>query len=138
MAASTGGRPRCGLPDRDSLGYRAQKLVLLELVVSPPEAGAGEVVRASETALYLEHLWRVMVSSAGFREQDRVPAVAQPLRATNATRDGVARLVATGKPPSAIAAELGIAKATAGRGRRARAFAAWRRAQAARTRRLRT
>jgi hypothetical protein len=33
-----GGRP-CRLPDPDSLEYRAQKVVLLELVVSPPAEG---------------------------------------------------------------------------------------------------
>lgn len=33
------GPPPGGLPDRNSLDYRAQKVVLLELVVSPPEEG---------------------------------------------------------------------------------------------------
>jgi hypothetical protein len=33
-----GGQPR-GLPDPDSLEYRAQKVVLLELVVTPPLGG---------------------------------------------------------------------------------------------------
>jgi hypothetical protein len=79
------------LPDPDSLEYRAQKTVLLELVVTPPPDGdslaylverlpipdhtiepaiaalervglairAGDLTRASPSALYFEHLWPV-------------------------------------------------------------------------------
>jgi hypothetical protein len=39
MQDQRNGRPPGGLPDPDSLEYRAQKLVLLELAVDPPEDG---------------------------------------------------------------------------------------------------
>jgi len=45
-------------------------------------------------------------------EQDRAPAIAVKIRGSGTTRDRVARLAAAGRRPSAIAAELGIAKAT--------------------------
>lgn len=39
MQGNRNGGPPSRLPDPDSLEYRAQRLVLLELVVSPPEGG---------------------------------------------------------------------------------------------------
>jgi hypothetical protein len=39
MQDQRNGRPPVGLPDPDSREYRAQKVVLLELVVTPPEEG---------------------------------------------------------------------------------------------------
>jgi site-specific recombinase XerD len=44
--------------------------------------------------------------------QDRVPVIPVAIQAGDRTRDHVARLAAAGKRPSAIAQELGIAKAT--------------------------
>jgi hypothetical protein len=83
-----GGLP-CRLPDPDSLEYRTEKVLLLELVVTPPEDGD----RIDELI-------------------DRLCVPAQPIHSTGSTRDRVARLAATGMRPSAIAAELGLAKAT--------------------------
>jgi integrase len=45
-------------------------------------------------------------------DQDRSPLLAVPIRETHRTRDRVARLAAAGRRPSAIAAELGLAKST--------------------------
>jgi hypothetical protein len=39
MQGQRNGRPPGRLPDPDSLEYRAQKVVLLELVVTPPDEG---------------------------------------------------------------------------------------------------
>jgi integrase len=43
---------------------------------------------------------------------DHTPAVPTALHSADGTRDRVARLAAVGRPPSAIASELGIARAT--------------------------
>jgi site-specific recombinase XerD len=45
-------------------------------------------------------------------DEDRSPLLAVPIDDTKRTRDRVARLAATGKRPSAIAEELGLAKST--------------------------
>jgi integrase len=83
-----------------------------ELIDRNPARGKRMRVRApkpSRTFLEMDELVALIEAA---EQQDRVPAIAQPIHATASTRDRVAHLAATGMRPSAIAAEFGLAKAT--------------------------
>ena len=50
MHAHRNGGPPSGLPDPESLGYHAQKVVLAELVIDPPCAAATSRAQARQPA----------------------------------------------------------------------------------------
>ena len=60
MRVHRNGGPPSGLPDRESLGYHAQKVVLAELVIDPPCAAATSRAQAPQSATF-EFLWPVML-----------------------------------------------------------------------------
>jgi site-specific recombinase XerD len=68
------------------------------------------VPKTTRTFLEMDELVALIEAA---EEQDRVPVIPVAIEGRDRTRDRVARLTAAGKRPSAIAQELGIAKATA-------------------------
>jgi DNA-binding CsgD family transcriptional regulator len=83
-----------------------------ELIDRNPARGKRMHVRVPKpprTFLEMDELVALIEAAS---EQDRMPAVAVPIHGASSTRDRVARLSAAGRRPSAIAAELGIAKST--------------------------
>jgi hypothetical protein len=82
-----------------------------ELIDRNPARGKRMRVRVPKPARTFPELDELVALIEAAEEQDRVPSIAQPIHATE-TQSRVARLAASGIPPSAIAAGLGIAKAT--------------------------
>src|SRR4051794_3515654 len=67
------------------------------------------VPKPARTFLEMDELVALLAAAEAL---DRTPAVPTALHSSDRTRDRVARLAAAGRPPSAIALELGIARAT--------------------------
>ena len=83
-----------------------------ELIDRNPARGKRMRVRVPKpTRSFLEMDELVALLTAA-EALDRTPAVPTALHSADRTRDRVARLAAAGRPPSAIASELGIARAT--------------------------
>ena len=67
------------------------------------------VPKPARTFLEMDELVALLAAAEAL---DRTPAVPTALHSADRTRDRVARLAAAGRPPSTIASELGIARAT--------------------------
>jgi integrase len=96
----------------DTLTAILEEAVEDELIERNPARGKRmkvRVPRPSRTFLEMDELAALLEAA---EDQDRSPLLAVPIGETHRTRDRVARLAAAGKRPSAIAAELGLAKST--------------------------
>ena len=96
----------------DTLAAILEEAVEDELIDRNPAKGQRMKVRVPKpkrTFLELDELTTLLEAA---EDQDRSPLLAVPIDDTKRTRDRVARLAATGKRPSAIAEELGLAKST--------------------------
>ncbi len=96
----------------DTLAAILDEAVEDGLIERNPARGKRMKVRVPKpprTFLEMDELAALLEAA---EDQDRSPLLAVPIGPASRTRDQVARLAAAGKRPSAIAAELGLAKST--------------------------
>ena len=96
----------------DTLAAILEEAVEDELIDRNPAKGKRMKVRVpkpSRSFLELDELAALLQAA---EDQEQSPLLAVPIADTRRTRDRAARLAATGKPPSAIADELQIARST--------------------------
>jgi integrase len=96
----------------DTLTAILEEAVEDELIERNPARGKRmkvRVPRPPRTFLEMDELAALLEAA---EDQERSPLLAVPVGDTHRTRDRVARLAAAGRRPTAIAAELGLAKST--------------------------